>query len=611
MGVPPLQPPGRGPMRVTALAARVAAELAHAAPGRLALIAVLSVLRSLSEGLSLALVIPLLALAGTSTDGPQGFYAALVRGVTDVFGRDRAVAVVLGCFLLALLVRALIGFAATRLKTRLVADFTEALRLRVYAACSRASWLHLARMQHGRSVHALTAQADSAGYSAVYIIDMAAAAATILIGIAVAFTISAPMTLAVLAAVALLSLPLLALHRLAFRRGSAQMHSLQGLHDALQARIGGLKLGKALACEPHLEQQFARNSAGYREAVVRARDLANGSALVYEIGTALLLVALVLASRAIWDLRIAELSALVIIFIRLVPLTNGLVSQVQTLAATLPDYAALMALEAHARSAAEPAAGPVRRMCLRSALELVDVGLQYPEAGDNYALRHVNLRLAAGATVGILGRSGAGKSSLADVMAGLLEPSEGVVRIDGEMLTAGRRQDWRASIAYVPQDAPLFHDTVRRNLQICVPDASDQDIRTCLRAVAAEALVDRLPDGLDTLVGERGARLSGGERQRLRLASVLLRRPELLILDEATSGLNPADEAEIIANLRQLHRMTIVVIAHREASLAWTDRLIVLERGMVVDDGPTREVARRNQRLLVAPPLPPTTGRGR
>ena len=200
----------------------------------------------------------------------------------------------------------------------------------------------------------------------------------------------------------------------------------------------------------------------------------------------------------------------------------------------------------------------------------------------------MSLVIPANTAFAIVGVSGAGKSTLADIIAGLVVPQSGKLVVDDCVVEAGMLQNWRQGMAYVPQDAPLFDDSIRANLTVAARDATDGEIWNCLEIVEAADLVRGLEQGLDTRVGDRGARLSGGQRQRLRLASALLKKPELLLLDEATNALGPGDERTIVGNLRRLlSSMTIVVIAHRKSSVAWTDSGILLKDGKVAASGPT------------------------
>src|SRR5262249_33362191 len=204
----------------------------------------------------------------------------------------------------------------------------------------------------------------------------------------------------------------------------------------------------------------------------------------------------------------------------------------------------------------------------RFGIEIRDICFAYPGDSNGPVLKHVSLKVPARSAFAILGISGAGKSTLADIIAGLIIPDSGMVIVDGCEVTPETRPNWRGTVAYVPQDAPLFDDSVRANLTLGAREATDEEIWHCLEQVNAADLVRALPGGLQATVGERGVRLSGGQRQRLRLASALLRRPELLILDEATNALSPNDERAIVTGLRRLlDRMTIIVIAHRHSSI--------------------------------------------
>lgn len=198
----------------------------------------------------------------------------------------------------------------------------------------------------------------------------------------------------------------------------------------------------------------------------------------------------------------------------------------------------------------------------------------------------VSLTLQPGEIVGITGPSGAGKTTLADLLVGLFPPQQGRISVGGLALEGSVVAAWRDRVAYISQDPFLFHDTVRRNLGWANPEATERDIWNALALVGADTLVRALERGLDTLVGERGTLLSGGERQRIALARAILRKPRLLVLDEATGGIDVVGERAILEGLRQLEpRPTIVIIAHRAESLAQCERMFRLEAGRCVEKG--------------------------
>ena len=257
-------------------------------------------------------------------------------------------------------------------------------------------------------------------------------------------------------------------------------------------------------------------------------------------------------------------------------------------------------VETRCEAAAEPEPARSEEIELREAARLEGVSFAYGQSGGPLAVSDLDLTIMAGKTTAIVGPSGAGKSTIADLVMGLIQPSEGRVLVDGRLLRADQIRSWRSRIGYVPQDTFLFHDTVRENLLWASPDASDEEIREALRMAAAEDFVFGLSDGMETVLGDRGVRLSGGERQRLALARALLRKPALLILDEATSNLDSENERRIQGAIEKLHgNMTILIITHRLFTTRCADVTYVVEQGHLVESGSIDAlVSRENGRFL-------------
>jgi ATP-binding cassette subfamily C protein len=195
----------------------------------------------------------------------------------------------------------------------------------------------------------------------------------------------------------------------------------------------------------------------------------------------------------------------------------------------------------------------------------------------------LSLQIPSACLIGVAGPSGSGKTTFADLLAGLYTPQSGRIAIGGRTLAAELLPSWRDRTSYVPQDAFLFHDSIRRNLAWANPNVTEDDMWQALAFADAENLVKRMPQGLDTMMGERGNFVSGGERQRIALARAVLRKPELLILDEATSGVDLGAERAILVRLLDLTPLpTIVLISHRPESLQLCDRIIRFANGRVV-----------------------------
>jgi ATP-binding cassette subfamily C protein len=254
----------------------------------------------------------------------------------------------------------------------------------------------------------------------------------------------------------------------------------------------------------------------------------------------------------------------------------------------VPAHAHATALLRQCRAQAEPGVEPgAAGGCppLTEGLRLEGVGYHH-DRDRPPALTAISARIPARQVTALVGPSGAGKSTLADLLLGLTAPSEGTLFLDGAPLEGALRRAWRRQVGYVPQDGFLFHDTIRANLVMVAPAADDDAVWQALEQAAAADFVRNLPQGLATVVGDRGARLSGGERQRLALARALLVKPSLLILDEATSALDVGNERQILDALDRLRgQLTMVVVAHRRSTVQGADHVLVLHGGRLVVAG--------------------------
>ncbi|MGB7566079.1 MAG: ABC transporter ATP-binding protein [Prochlorococcaceae cyanobacterium] len=241
--------------------------------------------------------------------------------------------------------------------------------------------------------------------------------------------------------------------------------------------------------------------------------------------------------------------------------------------------------------------GGVPFVGLEREIRLEQVRLSYLGHGPD-ALNGIDLVIPKGATVALVGPSGAGKSSIADLLVGLYEPSRGRVLIDGMDLRSLELSSWQQRLGVVSQDTFLFNLSLAGNIAFGCPWASREQIQAAAKVAHAAGFIEELPEGLDTVVGERGFRLSGGQRQRIALARAILRQPELLILDEATSALDSESERLVQDALEALDgRITKLVIAHRLGTVKQADRIVVMEAGRIVEQGGHNELSAREGSL--------------
>ena len=228
------------------------------------------------------------------------------------------------------------------------------------------------------------------------------------------------------------------------------------------------------------------------------------------------------------------------------------------------------------------------------AIDFEHLGFRYHDAAeDDRVFDDLTLHIPADQRVGLVGRSGSGKTTLTKLLLRLDDVQDGRVLVDGQDISRCTQQSLRRQIAYVPQEALLFHRSIRENIAYGRPDATEEQIREAARQANALEFIDRLPQGMDTMVGERGVKLSGGQRQRIAIARAILTDAPILVLDEATSALDSESEALVQQALERLmHGRTSIVVAHRLSTVASLDRIVVLSNGKIVEDGTHAELSR-------------------
>ena len=357
---------------------------------------------------------------------------------------------------------------------------------------------------------------------------------------------------------------------MAKKAGRRQQTSTQGFVTLLSDTLIGIKPLKAMSRQEHFLPLLGRETRALRRSLRRQAISEN---MINEMREPIFMVFAVIGiylAQARFVVTMSELIVMAMLLYRTVS-SLGRVQRQQQRAITLEaSHRAVHKMIREAAAEREEFVG-VRVPTLERACVFEHVSFAF---GDKPVLADVSLALPADRLTVLMGPSGVGKTTIADLLLGLYEPQRGRILIDDVPLAEIDLRAWRGMVGYVPQELTLFHDTVLANLTLGDPAISEEDARRALETAGAGPFVASLKNGLRTTVGERGMQLSGGQRQRIALARALLIKPKLLILDEVTSALDPATEAEICDNVRALDgALTILAITHRPAWLEVADRV--------------------------------------
>lgn len=551
---------------------------------------------SIFELVGFAAIIPLLSVMSPDTDMAMGGRREMIHNALqsafNAVGLPMNLVTLLLTILLFMVIKAGISIAVTRYVANVMTWINTDARLDVIRTLMHARWSFYARQRLSRLVSAAGESSNAVGDAFQLSTEMLTAFLRICIYLLICYIIAPAMVLVAAGVAAIMAVSYGALVRQSKRAAKGQSRAMSRMKADLTDVFIGIKSIRAMGRQAQMSTLLAKDSHALDNSM-KSRVLS--AEYAEELQAPLIAICMVLGllgGSTLLHLSGHELLLAAILLVRLVN-TFGFVQRGSqrlmtaqvwlSSARTLIDAAAASQEQLTGGKAPDPAAG------------IRFEGVSFKHADGREILSKADFAVDPGKVTTLVGPSGVGKTTTLDLMIGLLPPRSGKLWLGGVESTEVDLVKWRQVIGYVPQDVTLFHDSVRNNVALGEERFSEEEVWRALRAAGADEFVELLPTGLDHVVGERGQMISGGQRQRIALARALLHRPAILILDEATAGLDRESEEAICARIRDMVRdegLTVIAVSHGEAWRQMADRIYKLSDGniLAVEPGAPAEV---------------------
>ena len=540
---------------------------------------VLIFFKNISASIGLLLILPLLQVIGFSVGSNAN--NDIVKLLTHIFQNlhlPLTLENILVSYVLLVSCIALAGYAEQHISTKLQQQYIHHLRATLFKQLLYSNWPFFLKRSMPDLLHSLTVQVQTIGACNYQLLNLLNNSILVFIYTVLAFLLSWQMTIVAIVCALLLLSFMLPMHQQTSKSGQDHLHKNRVVFQVISEQLSALKMIKGSGFEQKFVDATLSISTSLEKQNQHLTSITARTKLLFSCGSVIIFSLLLYFAITILHLQLGKLVLLLVVFSRLLPKISMIQQSYQRLLHQLPSFCEVKKLSqdclANQERLYNESSTP---FSFNEIIEIKKVSFSYNHETVAPIIRNLSMHIKKNTITAIMGPSGVGKSTLADLIVGLLEPTDGQISIDNQLLDEKNKFAWRKSVAYIPQNVFLFNASIRYNLQLFCQSAPDAALWDVLRQASAAEFVAALEHGLDTVVGDRGVLLSGGECQRLALARALLLRPQLLVLDETTNALDSQTITNIQQALTQLRgKITILIITHQTAMSNFADHKIIL-----------------------------------
>jgi ATP-binding cassette subfamily C protein len=532
-----------------------------------------------AEGVSILTFLPVLELISSGKITGDSAIVRFIETLLHVVGLAPSLPLMLGLIVAGITAKSALLLLAMKQAGYTIAHVTADLRLKMIKALLAAKWDYFVSQPAGHLANAISSEAMRASTAYHHAILLIAAIIQICVYGIIALWVSWEITLIALLIALVVLFILKGFIKMSRGAGEQQTALMKTLIGRLTDMLQGIKPIKAMAREEHIQTLLESETEDIKKAQQR-HVLASESLKAFQEPMLVVMIAVgIYCVLTFGKQTFSAIMVMMFLFNRLLYRIYFAQTCYQELSVNGSALWSLLDNIEHTQRERETDTGNRQPKTIKQGIHIKALLFSY---GEKIVLKNASMDIPAGQIVALVGHSGMGKTTVADLVAGLFRPRQGAIYVDDIPLDQINLRAWRDLIGYVPQEMFLFHDTIYKNVSLGDDNLSSAEVEAALRAAGAWDFVSETPSGLNTVIGERGSKLSGGQRQRLALARALVRQPQLLILDEVTTALDPETEQAICRTLEKFKgTMTILAISHQPAIMEIADKVYDLSSGVI------------------------------